>query len=108
MATAVSFGRFAGGREGAAVRYISDDPSLFLGPPRLVCRSSSALQLQLHSFWALTFFVRFNFVADPLAFIESLQAGLFQRGDMHENVASAVVRLDESISFVGIEKLDRA
>src|SRR4029077_20811734 len=45
--------------------------------------------------------------ADALAFVERLQAGALDRGDVNEDVATAVVRLDEAITAFAIKELDR-
>jgi hypothetical protein len=50
-----------------------------------------------------------NFVLDHLPFIEGTQARAFNRGDMNEYVlASAALRLNETITFLRIEPLHRA
>ena len=38
---------------------------------------------------------------------ERLEPGPLDRGDVHEHVAPAVVRLDEAVAALGIEELDR-
>src|SRR5690606_25973901 len=41
--------------------------------------------------------VALELVGDLLAFVERLQAGAFNRRDVHEDVRAAVIRLDEAV-----------
>src|SRR5665213_374983 len=50
--------------------------------------------------------VGFDIEADLLAFIQALHSGCFDRGDVHEHIARAVVRFDETISSLRIKKLN--
>lgn len=44
-----------------------------------------------------------NFVRNALAFVERAHAGFFNRADVNEHIAAAVVRLDETETFLRIE-----
>src|SRR6185437_13610032 len=54
---------------------------------------------------AFALFVGLDIETDALAFIERLQARALDRGDVHEHIAAAVIRLDESIAALTIEEL---
>src|SRR5436305_8895590 len=45
--------------------------------------------------------------ADALTFVECLQSGALDRGDVNEDIAPAVVGLDESVTALAIEEFDR-
>src|SRR5581483_7642740 len=60
---------------------------------------------KVHRFRAFAFLVGFDVEADALTFVQSLEARLFDRGNVHEHVASAVVRLDEAVTPLRIEEL---
>ena len=49
--------------------------------------------------------VGFNLEADLLAIVKAGQASTFDRRDMHENVGSALVGLDEAITLLTVEPL---
>src|SRR5246127_921124 len=65
------------------------------------------LNHQVDRFRAFALLVRFNFESDALSFGQILQPRTFDRGDMNENIAPAIVRLDEAIATFSIEELDR-
>jgi hypothetical protein len=52
--------------------------------------------------------VDFEFKRQPIALVESRNAGTFDGGDVHERVGLAVIALDESEALHRIEELDRA
>jgi hypothetical protein len=54
---------------------------------------------------AFPLFIGLDLESDALAFVQGAQSSLFDGRDMDENVPSTVIRLDEPIAFVGIEKL---
>src|SRR5882757_10463840 len=47
-----------------------------------------------------------DFVGEALAFVEGAHAGALDRADVHEHVARAVARGDETEAFLGIEELN--
>jgi len=49
----------------------------------------------------------FKLVSQLLAFIETVHTGPLDSGDMNENVSAPSRRLDESVTFLGIEPFDR-
>ena len=61
--------------------------------------------LQVDGLGALAAAVRLGVVADLLIFGQSRQPGRLNGGDMDEDVRAAIVRLDETVPLVGIEKL---
>src|SRR5215470_15886080 len=69
--------------------------------------TSSAGDDEIDSLRPLALLVGLDVEADALAFVERLQAGALDRGDVNEDVTTAVVRLDESITAFAIEELDR-
>src|SRR5262249_26994048 len=44
---------------------------------------------------------------NPLTLVQRLQSRLLDGGDVHEHVAAAVIRLDESVSAFTVEEFDR-
>ena len=56
-------------------------------------RGRSAGNHQVHRLGSLALLVGLDIEVDALAFIERLQAGTLDRRDVHEYVASTVVRL---------------
>src|SRR5215831_12135669 len=70
--------------------------------------SASTRQHEIDGFWPFALLVGLDIKRDPLPFDERLQSGVLHRGDMHEYVAPAVVRLYEAVSAFTIEELDRA
>jgi len=69
-------------------------------------RARHSLRLEIDRLRALPLFIGLDLERDALAFIQGAQSGLLNGRDMDENVPSAVIRLDESIAFVGVEKFD--
>ena len=55
----------------------------------------------------LALLVGLDVEGDALSFGQRLQPGPLDGGDVHEHVASAVVRLDEAVAALAIEELDR-
>jgi hypothetical protein len=49
--------------------------------------------------------LRDDFVADLLTFDQRAHASTLDRGDVHEHILRAVIRLDEAVAFLGIEEL---
>src|SRR5882757_1607122 len=68
---------------------------------------SSAGDDQIHRLRAFALLVGLDFELNPLSFVERFQSGLLDRGDVHEHIASAIVRLDEAVATLAIEELDR-
>src|ERR1041385_3721838 len=62
---------------------------------------------QVDRFRSLALFVRLDIKADALAFVERLHSRTFDRRDVNEHIASAVVRFDEAVDALAIEELDR-
>src|SRR5215831_15984688 len=69
--------------------------------------TSSAGDDEIDSLRPLALLVGLDVEADALTFVERFQAGALDRGDVNEDVATAVVRLDEAITALAIEELDR-
>src|SRR5262249_32587294 len=55
----------------------------------------------------LALFVGLDFEADTLPFVERLESGALDCGDVHEHVASTVVGLDEAVTPLAVEEFDR-
>ena len=55
---------------------------------------------------SLTLLVRLDLIAHALTFVQGVQAGAFDGCDMHENIASAVVRFYEAITLVRVKEFD--
>lgn len=51
---------------------------------------------------------RLHVVTDPAAFRETGVADLLDRSDVHEDISSSILRLDEAISLGRIEPVHRA
>src|ERR1051326_6911600 len=68
---------------------------------------SAAGDGEIDSLRPLALLVGLDVEADALTFVERLQSGALDRGDVNEDVATAVVRLDESVTALAIEELDR-
>src|SRR5665811_2273473 len=66
------------------------------------CRSGDD---QVHGLRAFALLVRFNIEADALSLVQALESGLFHGGDVDEHIACAIVRLDEAVAALAIEKL---
>jgi hypothetical protein len=49
--------------------------------------------------------IRNDFEFDLLALVEAMQASAFHRADMHEDILAAIVRLNETETFLTIEPL---
>src|SRR5580704_5252898 len=60
---------------------------------------------QIDRFRALALLVGLDIEADALAFDQRFQPSAFNSGDVHEHVAAAVVRLDETVAALAIEEL---
>src|SRR5947209_11374542 len=67
----------------------------------------SAADDQIYRFGALALLVRLDVEADALPLVERFQARTLDRGDVHEHVATAVVRLDETVAALAVEEVDR-
>src|ERR1700742_4475229 len=65
------------------------------------------LNHQVDRLGALALLVRFDLEIDALSFGQILQPRPLDRGDVHEHVAPAVVRLDEAVATFSVEELDR-
>jgi len=76
------------------------------GPPRTVAerRTVRLGWLQVHSARA-TAAIILELIGDTLLAIQGAHAGGLNRADVHESVAASIFRLDEAITFVGIEEL---
>src|SRR6202035_1691202 len=55
---------------------------------------------------SLTLIVRLDLIAYALPFVQGLQARALDRCDMHENIASAVVRFYKAITLVRVKEFD--
>src|SRR5215213_9658655 len=71
------------------------------------CARSSAGDDKVHGLWPLALLVGLDFKLDSLSFIERLQSSLLDRGDVHEHIASAIVRFDKAVAAFTVEELDR-
>ena len=76
-----------------------------MGRPSQNRQTQNLQRLQVDRFRTARF--RFDFKADPLAFIERAHAGLFNGGDVHEHVFGAVFGLDEAEAFGRVEEFYR-
>src|SRR5476651_2736027 len=63
---------------------------------------------QVHGFRAFALFIRFDVEADLLPLVQALEACLFDGRDVHEHVASAVVRFHKAVAALAIEELHNA
>src|ERR1700738_2114097 len=63
---------------------------------------------EVHRLGALALFIGLDVEADALPFVERLEPGALDRGDVHEHVASTIVGLDEAVAPLAVEELDRA
>src|SRR6185437_8643754 len=54
----------------------------------------------------LALLVGLDIELDALPFVQALEPGVLDRGDVHEHVAPTVVRLDEAVAAFAIEELD--
>src|SRR2546421_835919 len=68
----------------------------------------SARDHQVHGLRALALLVRLDVERDALTFVERFLPGVFHRRDVHEHVASAIVRLDEAVAALAVEELDHS
>jgi hypothetical protein len=64
--------------------------------------------VQIDRFRTFPLFVRFDIEGDPLTFVQSVETSLLNGRYMDENIATAIVGFDETISLIGIEKFDRS
>src|SRR3954463_12913850 len=62
---------------------------------------------EVHRLRAFAFLVRFDLEGDTLSFDQILQSCSFDRGDVDEHVAAAIIGLDEAIAAFSVEELDR-
>src|SRR5262249_50620052 len=70
-------------------------------------RRTSAGDHEIDGLGALALLVGLDVEADALSFIERLEPGALDRGDVHEHVASTVVGLDEAVAPLAVEELHR-
>src|SRR5215216_2528250 len=70
------------------------------------CRSSAGDD-QVHSLRAFALFVGLDFKLNSLSFGQRLQSGVLDGRDVHEDIAPAIVWLDEAIPALAIEEFDR-
>src|SRR6185503_20899842 len=73
----------------------------------VAARRRSAGDHQVDRFRTLAFLVGLDLELDALSFVQRLQSGLFDCGDVDEHVAPAVVRFDEAVPAFDVEELDR-
>src|SRR5664279_2971723 len=71
-------------------------------------RAPSAGDDQIHGLGAFALLVRLDVETDLLSFIQALQSGLLHGGDVHEHIASAIVRFHKSVAAFAIEELHNA
>src|SRR6185295_1563800 len=76
------------------------------GPRVRQCRSSASDD-QVHSLWAFALLVGLDLKLNSLSFGQRLQSGVLDSGDVHEDIAPAIVRLDEAVPALAVEELDR-
>src|SRR5271170_1989698 len=62
---------------------------------------------EVHRLRPFAFLVGFDIEGDPLAFVQDLESRLLDSGDVHEDIASAVIRFDKPVSTLAIEEFDR-
>src|SRR5215472_1042851 len=68
---------------------------------------ASASDDQVHCLRPFTLLVGLDIERDALPFGQRLESGALNGSDVHEYVSSAVIRLDESVAALAVEKLDR-
>src|SRR6185437_16480370 len=73
--------------------------------PHATLEVASAGYDEIDRLRAFALLVGLDIETDALTLIEVFQAGLLHRRDMHEYVAAAVVRLDETVAALAIEEL---
>src|SRR5450830_1797324 len=71
---------------------------------RSMCGSSG--NDQVHGLRAFALLVGLDIEADLLSLVQALETGLFHGGDVDEHIACAIVRLDEAVAALAIEKLN--
>src|SRR5262249_49495063 len=69
--------------------------------------ASSTGDDEIHGLRPLSFFIGLDIEVDALPFVERFQSSAFNRRDVNEHVASAIIRLDEPIAAFTIEELHR-
>src|SRR5215510_1634144 len=70
-------------------------------------RARSAGDDEVHRLRPLALLVGLDVEGDALPLGQRLEPGTLDRGDVHEHVAPAIVRLDETVAALGIEEFDR-
>src|SRR5438105_2305768 len=100
--------RSVGMRVAPSCRYLERAP--VAGPCQQIGKrraENSAGDHEVYGFRALAFFVGLYIERDPLPFHQGLQSGAFDRSDMNEDIAPAVIGLDESVAALAVEEFDR-
>src|SRR5262245_49600195 len=69
-------------------------------------RGRSAGDDEVYGLGAVAFLVGPDREGDAFALSQRLEPGPFDRSDMHEHLATTVIRLDEAIAALGIEELN--
>src|ERR1700726_5097355 len=71
-------------------------------------RLVSAGYHEIDGFRPLALLIGLDVKGDPLPFVEGFQSRTFHGGDVHEHIASTVIRFDKSVSAFAIEEFDRS
>src|SRR5882724_9349327 len=61
---------------------------------------------EIDGFRALALLVGLDVEGDALSLVQRLEPGALDGGDVHEDIAPAVVRFDEAVAAFGVEELD--
>ena len=61
--------------------------------------------MQIDRLGSLALLVRLDLIAHALPFVQGVQAGALDRGDMHENIASAAVWFYKAITLSALKNL---
>src|SRR5471032_3068330 len=63
---------------------------------------------QIHSLRSFALFIGFDVEADLLTFVQTFKSGLLHGGDVHEHVASAIVRFYKAVAAFAVEEFYNA
>src|SRR5215469_4061493 len=92
------------GREGARARTYGPRRKISSGVFKVVLAGDD----EVDGLWPFALFVGLDLEANALAFHQRLQPRAFNSGDVDEDVAAAIVGLDEAVATLAVEKFDRA
>src|SRR6185312_12687329 len=90
---------------GRVIERYQHSPRRRNGPARRRLRSTG--HNQIDGLRPLALLVGLHIELDVLPFVQALETGLLDCGDVNEHIASAIVGLDESVAPLPVEELDR-